>query len=329
MKRNTKIVDGIQYNQCTKCGEWFPATTEYFYYMNKTKHILTTACITCTCMYKKEYSKEHREELSAKKREEYHKNPEKYIKRVQNHYKKNRAKKLAYEKERQNKNKETIRRKQKIYREENKEKIKVRRHKQYEANAEKIKTAQRIYVDKNREMVNQKQRVLKNSFVQFVSYAHQLTIDENPKLGDNGILLVKCTYCGRYFPPLLKDVTKRLEALKGKSTGELRLYCSKNCKASCPTYKQVKYHRGQKYYTNREVDPLLRQMALELDNYECQRCGRSIDEVSLHVHHILPYRKNPMMGNDIDNTLTLCIDCHLSWMHSKDGYGCVDTKCIS
>jgi len=38
LKANTRINDeGIKEKQCTKCGEWFPETTEYFYMRNKSK----------------------------------------------------------------------------------------------------------------------------------------------------------------------------------------------------------------------------------------------------------------------------------------------------
>lgn len=50
MKANTRINDeGIKEKQCTKCGKWFPETTEYFYMRNKNKPELgyTSECKKC------------------------------------------------------------------------------------------------------------------------------------------------------------------------------------------------------------------------------------------------------------------------------------------
>ena len=49
----------------------------------------------------------------------------------------------------------------------------------------------------------------------------------------------------------------------------------------------------------------------ERDNYTCQECNNR-GSVILHVHHILPYRDYPDLqySLNIDNGITLCVDCH-------------------
>jgi hypothetical protein len=78
------------------------------------------------------------------------------------------------------------------------------------------------------------------------------------------------------------------------NNGECRLYCSENCKQACPTYWQQKYPKGFKHVTSREVNPYLRQMVLERDNWTCQICGKTSKEAQLHVHHMDPVAQNPM-----------------------------------
>ena len=53
-----------------------------------------------------------------------------------------------------------------------------------------------------------------------------------------------------------------------------------------------------------------RKSIFERDNYICQECG--IRGGNLNVHHILPYRdwKEPEYSLNIDNGITLCVDCH-------------------
>lgn len=64
-----------------------------------------------------------------------------------------------------------------------------------------------------------------------------------------------------------------------------------------------------------------RKQRLEKDNKRCQNCGMEnlehINEFgySLHVHHIVPFRKfgveNHREANRLDNLITLCHDCHI------------------
>ena len=65
IRRKTKIVDGVQYNQCTKCGEWFPATNEYFDYRNKAKNYLQAICKNCLHSYGRKYYQENKERVLA------------------------------------------------------------------------------------------------------------------------------------------------------------------------------------------------------------------------------------------------------------------------
>jgi predicted restriction endonuclease len=44
------------------------------------------------------------------------------------------------------------------------------------------------------------------------------------------------------------------------------------------------------------------------DNFRCQYCGRSSDDVQLEVDHIIPVSKGG--SNDVDNLITSCRECN-------------------
>lgn len=140
------------------------------------------------------------------------------------------------------------------------------------------------------------------------------------------VLEVKCTYCGRWYAPKWYEVRNRLAAINNLNKGERRLYCSENCKLSCPTYGQRVYPKSFKHTTSREVSTYLRQLVLERDNWVCQICGKAIEEIQLHVHHMDPVAQSPMFQNDMDSCITLCKDCH-KMVHSRIGCRYVDLRC--
>ena len=140
------------------------------------------------------------------------------------------------------------------------------------------------------------------------------------------ILEVKCAYCGRWFAPTYKAVRSRLDSINNLNQGECRLYCSENCKQACPTFHKMLYPKGLKHTTSREVNPYLRQLVLERDNWTCQICGKTINEAQLHVHHMDPVSQNPMFQNDADSCITLCKGCH-KMVHSRRGCRYIDLVC--
>jgi len=158
------------------------------------------------------------------------------------------------------------------------------------------------------------------------SYAHLLTPDERPIEDKKGFLQVLCTYCGRYFYPSNTSVQVRVQALVGKTDGENRLYCSSNCKNACPTYRRVDFPKGFKETSSREVQAELRQIRLALDEYECQKCGKNIDQIQLHCHHITGVVQNPIESADLDNCITLCKKCH-KWAHTLAGCSYFELRC--
>lgn len=146
---------------------------------------------------------------------------------------------------------------------------------------------------------------------------------------DQNILEAKCNYCGNWFIPKVNKVWDRIKCLNSSSGGECRLYCSDQCQTECPIFNRVLWPKGYKPTTSREVQPELRQMRFELDNYTCQKCKKHQDElkVGLQCHHIEGIHWDPLESADIDKCITYCKDCHLE-VHKKEGCKYNDMKCV-
>jgi len=139
---------------------------------------------------------------------------------------------------------------------------------------------------------------------------------------------VKCRYCGGYFKPTNSEVRERIKGLCHINLGDSYLYCSQGCKDSCPTYGQKLYPKGFKKASSREVNPLVRQLCFERDDWACQICGTAQKEAPLHCHHVEGYTKNPRLGNDVTNTITLCKTCH-KHVHTLPGCSYYESRCLT
>jgi len=142
------------------------------------------------------------------------------------------------------------------------------------------------------------------------------------------LLGVECAYCGGTYVPTRQQVVSRLGAIKGKYLGDHGLYCSENCKKSCPTFGQKKFPKGFKLATSREVQSQLRKLVLKRDRYTCQICEAGSEETQLHCHHITGVELNPIESADIDNCITLCKYCHKK-VHKLPDCGYHELKCTN
>ncbi len=153
----------------------------------------------------------------------------------------------------------------------------------------------------------------------------KLTIEEDP-IVVNDEIQCRCSYCKKYFIPTRVQIKCRIGSLSRKLEGEHRLYCSNQCKNNCSLFYQKKYPKGDKPYrdTSRPDQPELRRIVLERDNNQCQRC-ESIE--NLHCHHITGVEINPVESADVDNCITLCVECH-NKAHIESGCRMHKQKCV-
>ena len=174
----------------------------------------------------------------------------------------------------------------------------------------------------------------KNNIPRYDCYANKISYAEKVRRNkDNkNILEVKCAYCGKWYIPKSSFINYRVTCLNNLQRGEGRLYCSDKCKIECPIYNKTEwpegFNQGYNYKSSREVQPDLRQMRFEIDNYTCQKCNKHQNElqVGLHCHHIEGIRWEPIESADVDKVITLCVDCH-KIIHKVEGCGYNDMKC--
>jgi len=169
---------------------------------------------------------------------------------------------------------------------------------------------------------NKRIRYNSNIYKNLSQYEDTRQDPENKDLGQ-----CRCAYCGRWVSPTYGAAKARVASFNAWGFGENRIYCEGDqCREACPTYKQQMYPKGFKQNSSREVDPAIRIMCLERDNWTCQRCGADDPDTTLHVHHILSYKRNIMLANDIENVITLCRDCH-NEIHKTEGCQYHELRC--
>ncbi len=276
---------------CNKCGEEKPLEE---FGKNRTRSDgYTRQCKKCRQEYRRRYRKN---------------NPDKVRKQARDQYSRHSDVILKINKKYSDAHKEEIREYKKQWYEDNRDHVVEYKKKWAEENKENIAIKRKIYNEENKEKISINVKIKSKLPASFNSYAHNLTVDESPKIGKNGMLMVRCAQCGEYFYPTRQDVRNRVQALKGNATGECRLYCSKECKILCPIYNKQTLpegHSPEKFLKRANVQEF-RNMVLERDNYLCVYCGNPATE----VHHKVPVGINYVLENDIDNAESTCDECH-------------------
>jgi hypothetical protein len=214
---------------------------------------------------------------------------------------------------------------QKQYYIDNKKDISLYKKQYRTDNIDYIKKKSKQYRTDNIDYIKNKCKQYHKYHALYETYAHQLTMEEEPRLADDGVALeVRCKYCGKYFKPTNMSISSRILSINGNYTSDNSLYCSDNCKKSCGTYGQKVYPKGFKTNTSREVQPQLRKLVLERDIWMCQKC--SDINAQLHCHHFEGIEINPIESADIDNCITLCKACH-NIIHKQKGCDMRRNKC--
>jgi hypothetical protein len=314
------VIDYLKYEQiygykiCSCCEKLKERNAIQFKKRDRLK--TTNICTECKKMKMKKYDQEHSDQRKEYFKEYRIKNKDRIQEYNKEYNKEHSEQTKEYNKEYEEENKEILKEKRKTYNLQNKEKRKTYNLK----NKEKIKEYMKEYNLKNKETKKEYMKAHQNSPTN-EELVQKLKLYEEVK-GNQ----IKCRYCGDWYTPTVQEVENRL---KGISKSDIMyIYCSEECKEACPVYRKVLYPKGFKKASSREVNPVLRQLVFERDQYTCQKCLLHKNELdcSLHCHHINPYVDSPIEGNDPENCITLCKDCHKE-VHKIPGCGYNELKC--
>jgi hypothetical protein len=135
---------------------------------------------------------------------------------------------------------------------------------------------------------------------------------------DERILQVQCYQCKEWVTPTTTHVWDRFDAIVGRTQGENHFYCPGTmCRSKCSVFRAppISPREWDGDELEREVQPELRRMRLEIDRYRCQREGCTFYDATetgkgMHCHHLFPVVIEPLESADIDNCRTYCIPCH-------------------
>lgn len=299
MEDNFFDIDIAEFEQeilktCTKCGKTFSLNIENFALDKNTKSGFKTWCRSCNKEYAALYRLKNKKKASRYGAEYRKKNPDK-IKELNSRYYKNNSERLIFS--------------QSEYFQKNKDKIRETR----KANKRLVLKRRRVATEYQSKKANYLRTVRS---IGFIDKIRKSQIDSN-------LAEVKCAYCGKWYHPTNGDVSSRLKSINSTSPSNT-FYCSDECKISCPVFGKALYPKGFKKGTSREVTPFARQLCFERDEWTCQKCG--VTDKSLHCHHVKSYIQNKILSNDIENMITLCVDCHKE-MHKRKCCRYQELKC--
>lgn len=135
--------------QCSKCGEWKPATTEYFR-IEKQSGRMRRECRTCAAASCKRYQEENADRLREYRREN--------VERQREYGRKYREENADRLREYRRKNAESRREYKRKYREENADKIHASGRRYRYENSDKVRESKRRYYQANAVALNEKRR---------------------------------------------------------------------------------------------------------------------------------------------------------------------------
>jgi len=279
---------------CTKCGA--EKEDEDFGWLNSKKKSRRAMCKECAKIAQYEWGLKNRDKQRAASAKWVKENPDRAREIAKKTYVKNKDKRSVYHKARYIDKKEP----------------KLEYAKNYRA--------------ANRAILNEKLRDISGKPSKSEKYIKELPVTDEPEFVD-GVITVVCKYCNERFTPTSRQVNKRIQALTGKSKGELNFYCSEECKELCPTFG-FKPHvqidpRSSQYVPDSETKEARRcqrqvrkaLLALQMDafNYTfCEKCGSDTPSKSLQLHHTKPVSIFGKEAISSDSHILLCVKCHPS-----------------
>lgn len=152
-----------------------------------------------------------------------------------------------------------------------------------------------------------------------VSKLRGMPLSEEHKLKIHNTLLGVTTNTGRthikkgqHLSPDTELKPGNIPWCKGKSNPHFAGANNPNWKGGItPEHLKVRWSQKSKIF---------RDEVFKRDNYTCQHCNRKRkegDRVILNIHHIKPFSTHKELRFDVNNVVSLCIECH----RKTDTYG--------
>lgn len=227
--------------KCTKCGDPFPRTSQYFQKDKGYKDGLTAQCKTCTAKRMEKYNKKNKEKIASNKKEYYIKNKDAITERN-----------LLYVK----KNKLAIAERNRMYRLNNIDTYTQKDRLYYQNNRDSVIRSVMLYRRNNRENHRisdhkRKARIRKLPCT--------LTVEQWEQC--KSYFEDKCAYCGKksvlthdHFVPLSKG---------GEYTKDNVMPSCRSCNSSKGQKEFTKWFSMQEYYTKERHEKILKYLGYE------------------------------------------------------------------
>ena len=135
---------------------------------------------------------------------------------------------------------------------------------------------------------------------------------------NNDNLEVRCYNCKKWHIQTLSNSSNKIKSASGKIGGENNLYCSDECKNSCPVFyhKPNSIDQRSKLYVDKTEQQLarscqtdtLKQLQCDEKGYNyCERCGDIIDVELHYTHKVSEHGSNAINSS---GHILLCAGCH-------------------
>lgn len=133
-------------------------------------------------------------------------------------------------------------------------------------------------------------------------------------------ILVRCKKCDKWYKPTKGQLNARINALENPASlgSENNLYCSPECKNSCPLYnakgdplaiKEINDNTPTSYELNIWREENL-QRQRDVYGYNFCTINENHPKDDLVCHHIHPKKLEPGLALDPENCIIVCRECH-------------------
>jgi len=258
---------------CSKCGNTFPVTSDYFFRDRRTKDGFLARCKACKTEADREYHNRNREEWLARKRE------------------------LSRE------NKEQISEQQRIYREAHKEEIQAKKNAYYYEHREEILAQKKLYAKEHREHIQ--------AYMKDYAEKNKEKLKELAKARYEREREIQLAQRKEYYKEHRAEIIARVAEYRKNNKGKIyegnkRYYQTDIGRESQRRAGHIRKSRVNKLKAT--FTPEQWNCCKDYFNHTCAYCGKELSRLS--QDHFVPVIKGGTYT--VDNILPVCKKCNSS-----------------